>query len=157
MSCVCATLSLVNSSRCTTRSTKLSVFNQHAAPVPADLSVMKWGLLSLDVMLLSRIRCCPRLSRCFRIAALRLSWSDCRLSKSPRLAAAAAVVLMVVETLTAPLMEVRVLGQVSPPIILCSSTLFKCANYLERGVKSSIILPVASHNNSVRFSNNLSR
>lgn len=33
----------------------------------------------------------------------------------------------------------------------------KCANYLERGVKSSIILPVASHNNSVRFSNNLSR
>lgn len=48
-------------------------------------------------------------------------------------------------------------GTSESPIILCSSTLFKCANYLERGVKSSIILPVAIHNNSVGFSNNLPR
>lgn len=82
-------------------------------PVRGENEVMKWGLLSLDVMSLSRIRCCPRLSRCCRIAAPRSSWSDCRLSKSPRLAVAAAaevLAVMMAATWTDPHVEVRVLG-----------------------------------------------
>ena len=82
-------------------------------PVRGEKEVMKWGLLSLDVMSLSRIRCCPRLSRCCRIAAPRSSWSDCRLSKSPRLAAAAAaevLAVMVAATWTELHVEVSVLG-----------------------------------------------
>lgn len=70
----------------------------------AELSVWKKrGLTPLDVPSLSWIRCCPQLSRCCRTAAPRLSWSDCRLSKSPRLVAAAE---KVEETKTSLLMEV---------------------------------------------------
>lgn len=73
-------------------------------------SVKKQELLFVDVSL-SRIRCCPPLSRCCRTAAPRSSWSVCKLSKSPKLAAATAAALpraTVVATSTASHVEVRV-------------------------------------------------
>ncbi len=114
----CAALSLVFSA-CAATCYEKSWLYFHSALVSSVLlcqltcqrksMVMKWGLLSLDVMSLSRIRCCPQLSRCCRIAAPRSSWSDCRLSKSPRLAAAV-LVMMMAASRKALHMEVRVLS-----------------------------------------------